>query len=280
MKLVATDIDGTILPHRGRISARTADTLRAAADAGVHVVLVTARPPRWMRPIADALGHTGEAIVANGAAVMNLDTEAVHTQTTISADALLATAEVLRRELPGVKLAVESARGMSAETGGLRHRADFAPAEEGDFAELEAVRGGEALKLLARAPGNGGADAMVARVLPLLDGIVDPSHSAVDDSLLEFSPAGVSKASALAAYADALGLTRDDVVAFGDAPNDIPMLEWAGTSYAVAGAHPDATAAAGREAPSASDDGVAQVIAELLGLEPQVVGESGRPSGA
>ena len=78
MKLVATDIDGTILPHGGEISARTAETLRAVADAGVPVVLVTARPPRWMRTVVDALGHTGEAIIANGAAVMDLDSGDVY----------------------------------------------------------------------------------------------------------------------------------------------------------------------------------------------------------
>ncbi|PKQ27311.1 MAG: haloacid dehalogenase [Actinobacteria bacterium HGW-Actinobacteria-4] len=266
MKLIASDIDGTLLPHGGEISHRTAATLQAVVTAGIPLVLVTARPPRWMSVIVDALGHQGEAIVANGAAVMNFETGEVYEQTTITAEDVLAVADILRRELPGVTIAVESALGMSIEEGGWPHAALLNPFESGAFESLEAVTGGHAFKILARVEGHGGADAMIERVLPLLRGLVEPSHSAVDDSLLEFSPVGVSKASALERFAARTGLTAADVIAFGDAPNDIPMLAWAGRSYAMGDGHPAAKAVATHLAAPAADDGVARVLEELFDL--------------
>lgn len=266
MKLVATDIDGTILPHGGEISDRTVRAIREVHDAGIPVVLVTARPPRWLAPIAERLGHVGEAVVANGAALIDLETERVIDETTISAADTLEVVRILRAEIGGIKVAVESARGMSIEPEGQRHPLDFEPYETAPFEELAAVREGRAFKILARAEGNGGADAMIARVAPLLAGLVEPSHSAVDDALLEFSPAGVSKASGLERLAARRGAAAADVIAFGDAPNDVPMLEWAGRSYAMGDGHPAAKAAATSEAPAASDDGVALVLEDLFAL--------------
>ena len=88
-----------------------------------------------------------------------------------------------------------------------------------------------------------------------------------DSSLLEISAPGVTKASTLAIVADELGVAGSDVVAFGDMPNDLPMLEWAGTSYAVANAHPTVLAAADHVAPHHEDDGVAVTLARIFGLD-------------
>ncbi|MGZ6753442.1 MAG: HAD family hydrolase, partial [Nocardioides sp.] len=78
--------------------------------------------------------------------------------------------------------------------------------------------------------------------------------------------AGVTKASTLALLCADLGVTADDVVAFGDMPNDLPMLAWAGTSYAMADAHPTVTAAADHVAPGHDEDGVARVLAGVFDL--------------
>ena len=85
-------------------------------------------------------------------------------------------------------------------------------------------------------------------------------------ALVEISAAHVTKASTLALLCDELGVSSDEVVAFGDMPNDLAMLAWAGTSYAMANAHPSVLAQAGRQAPSNEDDGVAAVLEELFGL--------------
>jgi hydroxymethylpyrimidine pyrophosphatase-like HAD family hydrolase len=78
------------------------------------------------------------------------------------------------------------------------------------------------------------------------------------------SAAGVTKASTLELLCAELGVQAHEVVAFGDMPNDIPMLTWAGTSYAMAGAHASTIAAAGRTAPGNDEDGVARVLEELF----------------
>jgi hydroxymethylpyrimidine pyrophosphatase-like HAD family hydrolase len=86
------------------------------------------------------------------------------------------------------------------------------------------------------------------------------------EGLVEISAPGVTKAATLSLVADELGVAAPDVVAFGDMPNDLPMLEWAGTAYAMANADPLVLQAADHLAPSNDHDGVARVLASLYGL--------------
>ncbi|MGW3402582.1 HAD family hydrolase, partial [Streptomyces zhihengii] len=83
-------------------------------------------------------------------------------------------------------------------------------------------------------------------------------------ALLEISGHGVSKASTLALCCAERGISSDEVVAFGDMPNDVEMLTWAGTSYAMGNAHPDVVAAASGRTVANNEDGVAVIIEELL----------------
>lgn len=83
-------------------------------------------------------------------------------------------------------------------------------------------------------------------------------------TLVEMSSHGVTKAATLADWCAGRGIDRDDVVAFGDMPNDIALLQWAGTGYAVANAHPRVLAAADRVAPGNHEDGVARILADLF----------------
>jgi len=85
-------------------------------------------------------------------------------------------------------------------------------------------------------------------------------------ALLEISARDVTKASTLALLCDRMGVAQGDVVAFGDMPNDLPMLQWAGTAYAMANAHPTVLEAATHRAPGNDDDGVATVLAGVFGL--------------
>ena len=80
------------------------------------------------------------------------------------------------------------------------------------------------------------------------------------------APPGVSKASTLARLCDQRGIDRRDVIAFGDMPNDLPMLGWAGHSVAVANAHPDVIASAHEVTASNDEAGVARVLERLFGL--------------
>ena len=85
-----------------------------------------------------------------------------------------------------------------------------------------------------------------------------------DTTLLEISAAGVTKASTLALVCARLGVDRRHVVAFGDMPNDLPMMEWAGRSYAMANAHRTVLDAADAVVPSNDDDGVAATLEALF----------------
>jgi hydroxymethylpyrimidine pyrophosphatase-like HAD family hydrolase len=80
------------------------------------------------------------------------------------------------------------------------------------------------------------------------------------------SAPGVSKATTLAELCAERGIDAADVIAFGDMPNDLAMLAWAGTAYAVAGAHPEVLAAVERRTGDPVDDGVAEVLERVFDL--------------
>lgn len=263
MQLVACDLDGTIVRPDGSISARTLAALQACEQDGVAVVFVTGRPPRWMLPIARATGHRGLAVCGNGAVIYDLGDARVVQARTLSVSTVLRIAEILRPQLPGAVFGVETTTGFRGEPAFRRHADD----------QSELVRRGPlfdlmsddpaVLKLLCRVEGAG-ADGMLVLARESLAGIAEPVHSGNAWSTLEISALGVSKASTLALLAAQRQIEQTDVVAFGDMPNDIPMLRWAGRSYAMADGHPDAIAAADAVAPACSADGVAQVLERLL----------------
>jgi hydroxymethylpyrimidine pyrophosphatase-like HAD family hydrolase len=109
-------------------------------------------------------------------------------------------------------------------------------------------------------------DAFLAEVLPAVSHLVAVTHSAPAVALLEMARPGINKAVTLAGYAASLEIGPEDVVAFGDMPNDIEMLQWAGHGYAMASGHPWAIDAARFRAPAFEDDGVAQVLEARLAL--------------
>ncbi|WP_030797666.1 HAD hydrolase family protein, partial [Streptomyces griseus] len=82
--------------------------------------------------------------------------------------------------------------------------------------------------------------------------------------VVEILPLGLSKATGLSLAARRLGLRAADTIAFGDMPNDVEMLTWAGTSYAMGNAHPDVIAAASGRTVANNDDGVAVIIEQIL----------------
>ena len=271
--MVATDLDGTIVLPDQSISPRTVAALKACAEAGVHVVFVTGRPPRWMAPVVAATGRTGTAVCANGALVYDLSADqVVHAHEFSPADAR-EVARRLSRAMPDAAFALETRRGFRREAGYQTRWDTFSKQEVGPLADLVADDPG-VVKLLVRVEGAT-SDELLALARPLLAGLGEPTHSNARDNLLEVSAPGVSKASALAALAAQRGVAAEDVVAFGDMPNDVAMLAWAGRGFAMAGGHPDAVRAAGAVAPPCSQDGVAQVLEALLaGSAPPVHSEA------
>lgn len=259
MRLLASDLDGTLVAASGHFSPRTAAMLDACDAAGIPVVFVTGRPPRWLDEVAT--GRVGAAICANGALIVDLETRRILEVTTMEPAVVIEVANRLRDTLPDATFALETVNGFAMEPAYVR-RFDVGPARRGTLEELLADDPG-VVKVLVRVGGSR-SDDLLARARPLLSGIAAPTHSNAADGMLEISALGVSKATALARLAAHLGIDAADVAAFGDMPNDIEMLRWAGQSYAMAGGHPEAVAAARGLAPACEDDGVAQVVEVLL----------------
>ena len=254
-RLVATDLDGTLVRSDDTISDRTRAVLATVEAAGVPLVLITGRPPRWMHMIEEQTGHAGVALVANGAAEYDL-----HTGELLRTDPILpgVAREVVRRLSEAIPDAV-----FAGETGVLFYREETYRSQfqtpDTRIVDRDDVTAHPLLKLLARTPSLNADELLAAAVAVVPPELATLTHSS-RDGLLEMGAAGVSKASALARVAKEQGVDAADVVVFGDMPNDIPMLSWAGRSYAVANAHPEARAAAKHSAPSNDDDGVAQIL--------------------
>lgn len=254
---MATDLDGTIVRSDGTVSDRTVAAIAAVEAAGAAFVMVTGRPIRWMHDIAGRTGCRGVAILANGAIAYDLHTEQVVRSSLLTASAATEVVNALRDAIPGIAFAVERLReGFAHEPHYVPRWDSTDPRSQGPIAELLTD---DVVKLLARHDTIGSDELLAAARAAVARGAT-LTHSS-SDGLLEISADGVSKASGLAAYAADLGVTAQETVAFGDMPNDLPMLTWAGHAVAVANAHPEVLAAADEVTASNDDDGVAQVLA-------------------
>ncbi|MFD9904729.1 Cof-type HAD-IIB family hydrolase [Streptomyces sp. NPDC059063] len=268
-RLIATDLDGTLLRDDKSVSDRTVAALAAAEEAGIEVFFVTGRPARWMDVVSDHVHGHGLAICANGAAVVDLHGgPGSHRFTKVRALAAADALEVvrlLRAAAPGTSFAVD-------RTGGVHHEPEYpplrfdpsvsvAPAEKLLSADSDGAEQ-PILKVLAHHP-EMAPDAFLALAREAVGARAEITRSSVT-ALLEISAAGVTKAGTLALCCAERGISPQEVVAFGDMPNDIEMLTWAGTSYAMDNAHPSVIAAASGRTVANNDDGVAVVIERIL----------------
>ncbi|MGB0969782.1 MAG: HAD family hydrolase [Mycobacterium sp.] len=261
--LIATDVDGTLLDEDENVSSRNRVAARALVDAGAQFVLATGRPPRWIRPIIDQLGFAPMAVCANGAVIYDSAEDRIVSASTLSADILGDLAEVATRVIPGAGLAVErvgrgahdTATPQFVSSPGYEH-AWLNP--DNTEVSIEDLLSAPAVKLLIRKPGARSAD-MVAELSKHVGINGDITYS-TNNGLVEIMSLGVSKATGVEQLARRQGLSAADVVAFGDMPNDIPMLGWAGLGVAMGNAHPDAIAAADEVTGTNAQDGVAQVL--------------------
>jgi Cof subfamily protein (haloacid dehalogenase superfamily) len=264
MRLVATDLDGTLVRNDFTIGARSVAALMRVQALGGDVVLVTGRPIRWLYPAYQHLPIQPLAVVANGAAVYDpVDDKILHS-TPLSPAAVAQACARLRAAVPGVRFGVEidGGRVLLYEPGyGVSGwETDHEGVREVPFFELSAQ---PAVKLLVKA-GAQPPEAFTALVGRILEGIAEATHSS-SSGIVEVSAAGVTKAAGLAWVADRLGVAAHEVVAFGDMPNDLPMFAWAGRGVAMANAHPSVLAAADDVTDANDADGVAAYLERLLG---------------
>jgi Cof subfamily protein (haloacid dehalogenase superfamily) len=258
-RLVATDLDGTLLHSDGTCSERTRTALAEIERVGTQVVLVTARPPRWMHDLADLVGEHGIVLCANGAFVYDVRSRQILDERCMVAGVVGKIAHDLRNALPGIAFAVESRIGFGRERDFLDERTT---PQDVAAAMLEELLDPPPGKVLARCD-----DLPAEQFHRVVEEVVGEravvSYSGAS-GLAEISAAGVTKAAALAEWCAAQGIDSSDVFAFGDMPNDLPMLTWAGRSFGVANAHPDVLDLVDEVCASNDDDGVAQVLEAAL----------------
>lgn len=260
-RLVASDVDGTLLDPHDQVSSRTAAVIGRLTAAGIGFVLVTGRPPRWIPPVIDAVGVGRYAVCANGGVLYDALEDRVLWSRTLDPDALAGLAHTVAGVLPTAGLAVErvgtSAHGAAAFVAEPAYRHAW-PDSDNHVTGRSELLTAPAVKMLVRCP-ELSSDAMLAALAPVVGDAADLTYSH-PRGLVEMSPPGVTKATGLAEVAGRLGVEVADVIAFGDMPNDLEMLRWAGHGVAMGNAHPALHEVADEITASNGDDGLALVL--------------------
>jgi Cof subfamily protein (haloacid dehalogenase superfamily) len=261
-KLIVSDMDGTLLRWDETVSDATVAELDRWRADGVPVVLATGRPPRWMHDIRKVL-RFGTAVCCNGAVLLDLETKKILDEDLLEPALLQAITAELRSRQPDTWFAVE--HGWE-----FRHEAIYKPRWDVDVpgvaeATLEEMVTSPVAKLLGRHE-TLPRDVFVALVEEVVGDLATVTNSS-GDALVEISARGVTKASGLAKVAARHGIGPEDVVVFGDMPNDIAAFEWVraagGRAVAMAHAHPELMAVATDVTGTNDEDGVAAFLRGL-----------------
>lgn len=267
-RLIATDLDGTIVRFDGTISKRTINAINGARAKGAILYFVTGRPPRWLGDVTDAFGTHGvpPVICGNGALIFDVATNSILQEDLLQPHVVFEAIKQLRAHIVDAAFACDLSDDFRREKN-YHARWDVGMDPSGVHA-IEEVIDRPLLKLLVRcATEILSSDEMLQIARERVAELVEVTHSNPEDSLLEISAFGINKGTALARMASSHGLTASDCIAFGDNPNDVPMLKWAGRSWAMGSGHRDAKEAANFVAGECDADGVAEVLEELFDLD-------------
>ncbi len=260
-KLIALDLDGTLLAERGRLSARNAAAVRATAAAGHHVVIATGRPLHMVVDLADELGTAVSHVVGtNGSMIGTFPDCALIRLMGFAFAAAVDAVDTMRSRLPGVRFAMATDAGFAHEVGFAER---MPAAVDGDpVDDVLAIGGTEVHKLFAFHDAMS-IDALLRAVPESLPPGLTANHMGA--SAIDIGPAEVDKCAGLRWVCELLGVDAVDVIAFGDEWNDITMLRWAGRGIAMANADERVRAAADEITLANVDDGVAAVLEALIG---------------
>jgi hydroxymethylpyrimidine pyrophosphatase-like HAD family hydrolase len=261
-KLVALDIDGTILDHDQHLSERVRSSVRAVAELGIHIVIATGRSLHETVPVLDRLGLlTGWAVCSNGSVTLRLDptrSAGYEVADVVTFDPM-AVLTLLRTHLPTALYALETGRGEFLLTAPFpAGELEGAHTRVAAFDELTAE---PACRVVVRSPEHTSDDFMALTASIGLHGV---NYAVGWTAWLDLAPDGTSKASALERIRDRLGVDRGETLAVGDGRNDLEMFSWAGRSVAMGNASEDVRIAADVIAAPVAEDGLAEVLEALL----------------
>jgi Cof subfamily protein (haloacid dehalogenase superfamily) len=268
-KLVATDLDGTLLDSAGEVSERTRAALEATWDAGIPVVGVTGRGPRLLDSVRVALDGRGIAVLAQGGFVVDLERDEVLRTVGLPRDQAAAVIARIEEVAGDLIVAVEDAAEQAEASAPLRVQHGFNwpyPEPAHLLPRNEVLPAGPVLKAFLRSSSLG-QDELLARA----KSVVDPADAEVTHAglgFIEVLPPGITKATGLAVALERYGVGFGDVLVFGDMPNDLPMIaavsEAGGRAVAVANAHPAVRAATAEVTSGHDADGVARYLEAML----------------
>jgi Cof subfamily protein (haloacid dehalogenase superfamily) len=268
-RLVATDLDGTLLTSSGEVSPRTRAALEACWDAGIPVVGVTGRGPRLLDSVREALDGRGIAVLGQGGYVVDLERDEVLRTVGLPRAQAMEVIERVEAVAGDLIVAVEDAGEQAEARRPLRvqHGFDWPYPEPAHLLPRHQVLPqGAVLKVFLRSS-TIDQDELLALAREVVDpGMAEVTHAGL--GFIEVLPPGVTKATGLAVALERYGVGFGDVLAFGDMPNDLPMLtavtEAGGRAVAVANAHPAVRAAAPELTSGHDVDGVARYLEAVL----------------
>lgn len=266
--LVALDIDGTVLGYDGSLDPRVQAAVALARAAGVHVVLATGREVHSTLGVLADLGiDRGYAVCSNGAVTVELDPHApdgFRVARSVTFDPAVAL-DLLTTAFPDAVFAVERPGGHLMISGPFPDGELYGRWELTPMDELRAV---PVSRLVARAPQR-----TPEEFWPLVQqaGLHGVSFTVGYTAWLDIGPAGVSKASALEALREQLGVPVGATCAVGDWRNDLEMLRWAARGVAMGQAYEEVVAAADVVTDAVEDAGVARVLVETVRARATVV---------
>lgn len=262
--VIATDLDGILLRTDGTISSYTRKTLQLAQKADIKVVLVTARPPRTLRVMARHLGLTGVAICCNGAVIYDLQTDQILKHSPLEAEVAQRLIRRLREVASDTCFAFEIGLQYCWEPGYAKLN-PLVRQQGGREVNAADLYDQALTKLIVRHP-HLDVEVLLKLAHELAGADATVTHSGA--AFVETSASGIHKAAALESLCLELGVDSSRVIAFGDMPNDLPMLRWAGYSVAVANAHPKVLQEVAEVTLSNDEDGVAIVLERVIDPNP------------
>jgi Cof subfamily protein (haloacid dehalogenase superfamily) len=264
-KLIATDLDGTLVRSDDTVGAYTHSVLERVRAAGIPIVGVTGRGPRLIDLCRRDIPEADFLVLAQGGRVVDLTDPVeplVLRSATVPGQVALAAVEAIEAVTGPMSVLVEALDTPNAPIWGEPHHAWRYPDDVEHRGRADAFAG-PVLKVFAHSPGHGTDELMeIARQLVPADGVTVTQAGL---GYIEICPPGVTKATGLAVVAGSIGVDPRDVLVFGDMPNDLPMFQWAGWGrVAVRGAHPQVLAAADEVTLGNDDEGVAAYLDRLL----------------
>jgi Cof subfamily protein (haloacid dehalogenase superfamily) len=254
IRMVAIDLDGTLLDSDKQVSPRTAEALRGLPARGVQVVIASARPPRSVRPIYQQLGLAGWQINYNGALIWDEAAKQAVFHRPMAGRLVLEMIEFARDLFEEVLVSCEAMdkwytdrddHTHTTETGKLFKPDLVAPCDQWCRTHITKLMFLGEPPVMLRLE-NELANRYGEKVTVL--------HT--DRDLIQIMDKRVSKGIAVKMLARHHGLSMKQVLAIGDAPNDVGMLQLAGVAVAMDNAHPLCKDVADWIAPSNDDHGV------------------------